>query len=285
MSDISTAPSTYSEWLQLQPLSITTTWGTPIPYNLSWIKTVDWISISDPITYSDLQRSNWITSIIFDNLYSCSWNLFIRFSNTLQSVSFPVLKKCWSFQPSSNPVLTTIDCPELEVITSQLNITNNALLTTVNLPKLKIVTTALAVTNCWSLKTLNLPLLEHIIPDSNIGLWWTWNVLETISMPSVINGCSISSSAMTSLINITYWTVWITKNITWNISITGAKLSQASVDWILAVLASLDWTNGTTIYWTWKTVNLSWWISSTPSASWLASKAILVDRWVTVTHN
>ncbi len=69
-----------------------------------------------------------------------------------------------------------------------------------------------------------------------------------------------------------------------NFIFTGAKLTQASVDSILARLAALDGTGGTTSFQN-ATIDLSGGTSSTPSAGGLTSKATLVGRGCTVTTN
>jgi hypothetical protein len=112
----------------------------------------------------------------------------------------------------------------------------------------------------------------------------TTNGLVTLSEFKMGTGVMLSLSV--SAPNLTSFTLGSSvKNIGANVAVTGNKLTQASVDSILASLVALDGTNGTTLYTGAKSVALTGGTNATPSSAGLASKATLVARGITVTHN
>jgi hypothetical protein len=114
--------------------------------------------------------------------------------------------------------------------------------------------------------------------------------LTTVSFPSLVtvNGLiNITSSATGS--NLTNFSIGSgLKHIGGNVTITGQKLTAASIENILVRLAALDGTSSTISYETGRTVNLSGGTSSglsalTTNAS--NARATLLARGVTVTLN
>lgn len=109
------------------------------------------------------------------------------------------------------------------------------------------------------------------------------NALSTLSLPALKSSGSIVPGATAAALT----TVTLNSgllSVGGNVTLTGAALTQASVDHILVRLAALDGTGGTTSYNS-KVVNLSGGTSSTPGVPGLAAKVTLELRSNTVTVN
>jgi len=177
----------------------------------------------------------------------------------------------WFFGPSGMLLtaasLASCDLSKLEAaITtangSALNITcSGGVLGTLKLDKLKYVHSggsgALTIAG-GTFDTLDLPALTHLINDSGTGCInvGTCPNLATVNMPNIIEmagaggpfNAVIFSSGNGNIANVYLGTIGITKIARGGVTFNGQKLTQASVDRILNLLASLDGTNGTTLY-------------------------------------
>ena len=141
-----------------------------------------------------------------------------------------------------------------------------AALTTLSLPNLSYVGSSFGVGNMAALTTISLPALRYLGNFTGFSLSLTsgLNALTTVSLPALerITG-AISVSAAPALTAFTLPTDGRFTGGGTSVSITGAALTQASVDNILQAHASLDGTNGTT---SWvNTLNLSGGTSAAPS--------------------
>jgi len=155
-------------------------------------------------------------------------------------------------------------------------------LTAVNLSALKVVTAAFNYSNMPSVTVLSAPVLA--CASSNISIT-NMPALTTINLPGLVAvGGSLSAfSGNGNITTVTLGTIGTLKKFGDELNFSGQKLTQASVDQILASLASLDGTAGTT---SWAgEVDVSGGTSATPSAAGLVSKGIIVTRGGTVTHN
>ena len=188
---------------------------------------------------------------------------------SLTTLSFPNLSHVGSgFQPSNMASLTTLSLPNLSFVGGNFSPSLMAALTTLSLPNLSHVAGQISFSSMGALTTISFPALSYIAGFINSAISMTtggMTSLTTLSLPAVavING-SIASTAP-ALANVTLPTNGTLKNVASSISITGAALTQTSVNNILQALASLDGTNGTTSYGTGRTVNISGGTSSAPS--------------------
>jgi hypothetical protein len=217
---------------------------------------------------------NVATTLTLTDLSYVGGNLGPSGAN-ITSFSFPALTYVGgNFGPVSSSA-TSISAPNLTV-TGAFSFTLAAV-TTANFPSLISVASfqpGLALCTTLTLTSLATVTLSSFNP--------TLSSLVTLSLPALI---SIASILTIVAPNMTTFSMGNTlKAIGGNFTMTGMKLTQASVDGILASLAALDGTGGTTAYSS-KTVNLSGGTSSTPSAAGLVSKATLVARGCTVTTN
>ena len=175
--------------------------------------------------------------------------------------------------------LTTLNLPNLATCSNAFQGLNAPLLTTFNMPSLISVGGAF---NQWQLASCTsflVPSLQTIGTNFNS---MTAPVLTTFNLPSIVSIGGAFAITTVSLVTFSFGSTL--KALLGNVTITGAALSQASVDGILVSLAALDGTGGTTAYSS-LTINLSGGTSSAPSATGLAAKVILVARSCTVTTN
>ncbi len=197
-------------------------------------------------------------------------NALILGDNALTTLSFPSLTVMGTLSSSglrlsggagTNSTLTTITAPNL-VSCNQLQIdaTAYSALTGMSFPALQRLRSLFISSTCAAFASLSLPALVEV-GGNGFSMAGSCPNLVTVSIGTTLKVCAS------------------------NVTITGAALTQASVDGILARLAALDGTGGTTAFSSPRTVNLSGGTSSTPSAAGLVSKATLVARGVTVTHN
>ena len=158
--------------------------------------------------------------------------------------------------------LTSLAFPNLQLVAGQTNhgifITAGGNLATVSLPKLKGVffmgMFAAGINIAYaSITTLDLPELTHL---EGLGMVIGINLnsdpaLTTINAPKLVtvvagsNALSVVNTTV-NIANLTFGTIGTTKTIIGGFQLTGQKLTQTSVDNLLALLASLDGTNGTT---------------------------------------
>jgi hypothetical protein len=131
-----------------------------------------------------------------------------------------------------------------------------------------------------SLTTMNLPELSIVGNSITISFM---AALTGVSLPKLntVGGSILFTSGTAALNSLTIGST--IKAIGGTVTITSAALTQSVVDGILARLAALNGTGGTVAFSS-KTVTITG-TSATPSAAGLASKAILVGRGCTVTHN
>jgi hypothetical protein len=140
------------------------------------------------------------------------------------------------------------------------------------------------------LTSLSFPALQHLDGfwgDSGQGPGADFAAVTSISMPAIITilqGIDLTGAASCTTFTLGSTLKSVGAGGAANFIFTGAALTQASVDSILARLAALDGTGGTTSFHN-ATVNLSGGTSATPSAAGLTSKATLVGRGNTVTTN
>jgi len=255
-----------------------------------------------------------IVSITVNNVIGATSVSFVSYSN-LVSVSMPSLKICTGdFRNNSSSANQTIlDLPSLVVVGGGFNPTGNNI-TTLNIPLLKSVGSNFGPSLMTNLVNFNISSLKYVIGSfspggssgSNMNSVITINAsslefagsislgtmssLTTVSFPSLVtvNGLiNITSSATGS--NLTNFSIGSgLKHIGGNVTITGQKLTAASIENILVRLAALDGTSSTISYETGRTVNLSGGTSSglsalTTNAS--NARATLLARGVTVTLN
>lgn len=262
-------------------------------------------------TYTENASAAWphVTSLIFWNLVQlgCSNSSGFNFGTmaSLTTLGFPALVTLsTSFQPSGMASLTSIDLSALETVTgtfaptvmaslttlsaanlkyigNSLSVGTMALLTTLDLTGLEVVGNGISLGTLASLVTLSLDSLSLV--GNTISFTGTAGVFTTFYAP-VLRGCGQIILGGNALANVTIGSSSTLKEVTGNVTITNAALTQASVDHILVQLSLLDGTNGTTSYDS-KTVNLSGGTSSTPSATGLAAKVVLQARGCTVTNN
>ena len=175
----------------------------------------------------------------------------------------------------SSTALTTLTLTSLQTTGGATTIIASSL-TSVALPAL-VSSPGLTIT-CAAATTLTLTALQTVTGAAT----WQLNALVSLSLPALL---TITSTFIIVAANMTTFSFNSgLLRIGGNVTMTGMKLTQASVDGILVSLANLNGTGGTTAYSS-LTVNLSGGTSSTPSATGLAAKATLVGRGCTVTTN
>lgn len=222
------------------------------------------------------------------------------------SLLFPSLRMSLGFGGSWDSV-TTLDLSSLEIILD-FSPTINAL-TSLSFPA---CTQFGGYFSATSLTSLSLSVWETDGPDSpgpdgfgpsvpslaqaqswsslqhlDGGLSGTWTLVPSFNLPAIITlngGVNVTTAAACTSFTLGSTLKSVGVSGAANFIFTGAALTQASVDGILARLASLDGTGGTTTFQN-ATVNLSGGTSATPSAAGLVSKATLTGRGCTVTTN
>lgn len=231
-------------------------------------KWINGITISDPtvqsLSFTDLKGSTGIVMVgLSPNLTSFSLPISTVISEVIiDSLNSGSSKNLVSF---SAPLLADI-AGNLELLgcSSPLNSSFNSLdvssLNNVNLIKMS---------DYGALTTLNLSSVGNINSSQ-----YVFSASASVSL--IVTGC-------TQMTNVTLGTSL--KKVASGVIITGASLSQSSVDNVLIRLAALDGTGGTTLYTGSKVINLSGGTSSAPSAAGITAKNTLVARGVTVTTN
>jgi hypothetical protein len=266
-----------------------------------------------------------ITSLNYGDMQANLGGITIPALPKLTSISAPNLVYVAALNTSTGfPSLTTLNFPLLEYSVGSFTISACPTLTTANFPALKSATINLGAlgliptfpamtdprgvnlqptftgsTVTWnqmlrnwgtltvasntitSLTMSNLTLTDTILISSTTLSTLNLNSLARVESTSATTAISVTSVA-TSLVNFTLPATL--KKVGGNVSLLGGALTQASVDNILARLAALDGTAGTTVFGSGRSVIIQG-TASTPSATGLASKAVLVGRGVSVTHN
>lgn len=268
-----------------------------------------------------IQNNAALTSIsntAFPALSACNY-MTIKNNTVMTSVSFPALTSVFggSFLIDTMPALTSISVPNLAYLYSGLSFkTCNAIvsmsfpalastdgtnqwdtlnsLTTISLPALVRSAGSLTFKALPALTSLTFPALTQLGVKTNTSgqtiygqggfQAQTCAALTAINFPVVnyMAGIDLSVGGTAAVTTITFGVPFV--RCDGNINITSAALNQTTVDLILSRLAALDGTGGTSAYSSPKTVKIQG-TSATPSAAGLTSKATLVARGVTVTHN
>ena len=255
------APQRPTQFFNLVPAQAVQFGDTYVRYTGKWI--ASW-------NYSE---SSWvtgqprITELTFNDLEGMTGTFTPSTMAALTSLSLPNLSYVGGeFTPNTMAALTTLSLPNLSYVTGTFNPTTMAALTTLSLPNLSYVGSSFGVGNMAALTTISLPALRYLGNFTGFSLSLTsgLNALTTVSLPALerITG-AISVSAAPALTAFTLPTDGRFTGGGTSVSITGAALTQASVDNILQAHASLDGTNGTT---SWvNTLNLSGGTSAAPS--------------------
>ena len=235
------------------------------------------------------------TTFSFPNLAYVNGN-FNSSLASMVSLSFPSLIYVNGAFGATGASITTLSAPNLVAMTGNFS-PSLAALTTLTLTSLTTASSCNPTMN--ALTTFSLPALVTLtgtfspvmgactsVSVPNLATWAggspTFNVLTTLSFPAVV---SVGNNITITAANLVTFSFGSTlKAIIGNVTMSGMKLNQASVDGILVSLAALDGTNGTTA-WSSRTVNVSGGTSSAPSATGLAAKATLQARLCTVTTN
>ena len=189
-----------------------------------------------------------------------------------------------SYEGADQPNLLTLTVANASGLfpTSYFNPTM-ATLTTFSLPALTTIGSNVNFQpNMADLTTLDLSALTTIGPGAGFVL--TMADLTTFSLPALttIGSGAAFQPNMAALTTFSFGSGLL--DVETNISITGAALTQASVDGILVSLSLLNGTGGTTQI-TGQVIDLSGGTSASPSATGLAAKAILVTAGNTVNTN
>lgn len=261
-----------------------------------------------------IQNCPELTSLSFPLLQSVTGAITLTSLDVLATVSMPSLVQMTgdlTIADGGSDLLTTVNIIALKYIGGSLDLTlgsgftgesgtlnlsslvyvggtftANAFgatgLTAVNLSALKVVNGTFNYANTPSVTVLSAPVLA--CASSNINIQ-SVPALTTISLPGLVavGGSLNAYSGNGNITTVTLGTIGTLKKFGDELNFSGQKLTQASVDQILASLASLDGTAGTTS-WVGE-VDVSGGTSATPSAAGLVSKGIIVTRGGTVTHN
>jgi len=177
--------------------------------------------------------------------------------------------------------MTSFTATSLTTIQTSM-VTTFTVLTNLNLPALTTITNGAfqpTAPLCTSVTVTSLSVIGTNITCS-------FAILTSLSFPALtFVGYSSGGTIAITAPNMTTFSLGSgLLYVGGNVTLTGMKLNQASVDGILVRLAALDGTGGTTAY-SGLTVNLSGGTSATPSATGLVAKATLVARGCTVTTN
>jgi hypothetical protein len=186
-----------------------------------------------------------------------------------------------SFAPSTMAALTSMSCNVLTYMGGHFAPTTMAALTSMSFNMLNTIVVNFAPSSMAALTSMSFPALGYIGGTLSPTAMPALTTISLSSITNIIGGISlISGTAALTTINLGSPLMAVFGNVT----ITSAALTQASVDNLLARLAAMNGTGGTTAFSSPRTVTITG-TSATPSAAGLASKAILVARGVTVTHN
>ena len=235
-------------------------WGTSNPYPIFKIIPAQAFQIDDTYIYGS---GKWISSFTLPATESSSNPITSLTFNDLEGATNDTSSIILDFGNSA-PSLVTLSFPSL-VFSGPIFMTVQTGITTLSLPNLRCINGNLTLGNLPALTNLTLTNLRYIYGNYAGGLY---NVLTTFSLPNLIlMTSSFSIATAPSLVNFTIPTNGTLKYINGNFTVSGAALSQSSVDNILQALASLDGTNNTISYGTEKSVDVSGGTSSAPSNS------------------
>ncbi len=227
-----------------------------------------------------------LNTIRFDMLELCTGGFTIGVASLLKLPALTVfsalkLKICGTIAFQYCDILPTIDFPELECVTANIQPMSCINILSMNFPKLKYLLGSFNPNALTALTTINLSLLETIVGNINLSTLTALTTFELLSIIHIGNGISLISITP----NITTFTLGANlKFIGGNIVITSAALNVASVNGLLASFVALDGTNGTTLYGSGRTITITG-TSAAPTGQGLIDKATLVARGATVTTN
>ena len=190
-----------------------------------------------------------------------------------------------TFNPSSFASLTTLSCPALVTVGISFAPASMASVTTFNFPALVSVGTTFAPSAMGALTSMSCNALQIVGSNFSVG---SMTLLDTLSFAGMVRyGGTISlSSGQSNLTSVVLGTIGTLKSIAGaTITISGQKLTSASVNAILALLVSLDGTNGTTTWGAGKTLTINGGTNGAPTGQGITDKATLIARTATVTTN
>lgn len=278
--------------------------GTPLDRNTG--KSIGAISYLESTSVLQTKGAGF-TTLSFDDVYACS-GASINACPLLTSLQFPELVySAGTWQWNTHPLLTSFGAPKFVAVGGSFIATAVAALTSLSLPRLESVGADFTVNTMANLTTFSFPLLSQIGRTAAIGTMAsitsislplltrvgntttisTMAALTTISLPALVSlgGDFSATTSLGNVTTVTFGTVGTLLEVAGNITFSGQKLTQASVDQILAVIASLDGTNGTRSWGTGKTLTLSGGTNAAPSTAGSANKDIIVARGATVNVN
>jgi hypothetical protein len=211
------------------------------------------------------QLMNALASLAAPKLSYIHGNFQPNQMSNLTTLSIPELSYVGQFNASNMPALATLAAPNLTTVGQGLSAANFSSLTSLSLPKLATVGQGFTPNTMPLLTTISLPALSSVGNTIGSSIQLTvMNALTTLSLPSlaIISGGGVQAN-LPALANVTLPTDGTFKNGGTSFSMTGAALTQASVNNILQAYASLNGTNGTT---SWvNTLNVSGGTSAAPS--------------------
>ncbi|MFA5264920.1 MAG: hypothetical protein WC378_13940 [Opitutaceae bacterium] len=229
------------------------------------------------------QQMASLTTLSFPKMVSTGGSFQPMTMAALTTLSIPVLVRTGSsFGPNGMASLTTLSGPELVTVGGPFQPGSMAALTTLSFPKL-MYSAGISISSMASLTAISLP--EFVSASGTVAIN-SMPALTTISLPNLVSTAGYiygnSSNGNITTVDLSALKTLGTGTI---ISFAGQKLTQASVDHILARVALMDGTNGTMVFGTGKTLVLNGGTNATPSATGLANKAIIVARGATVNTN
>ena len=218
-----------------------------------------------------------ITSFVANSLIQVNSDFNPTFQNAT-TVSLPALQYVGGTFSGSYNVITTFSLPALIAVNNNFSPTPSPVSTTLTAPNLTYVGNSFSAIGS-AITTVDFSSLQYVGGLFNPQ----FTLVTTLNLPAIVR--IIAAISLTACPALATFSLGSTlKQVGNNVIITGAALSQASVDGVLVSLAALDGTNGTTA-WSSLTVDMSGGSSATPGATGLAAKATLVGRGCTVTTN
>lgn len=230
-----------------------------------------------------------LTSISFPELLYCTAFQSTQLSSFLTSISFPKLKKVYGAFNFSASAVTTLSFPALTNI-GTLTLQQHSAIISLIFPVL-VSATNIQIANNAALQSITFTSLVYCTSFAvNTG---TSPALTSISFPALTtinsnlptqsNPVNISTGAAANLSSFSFPNL-LSLGTTGVFLISGAALTQATVDAILVKLASLNGTGGTTAFSN-RTVTLNGGTSQAPSATGITARNTLIGRGCTVTTN
>ena len=255
------------------------------PFNLTSLSFNDLIGVCGNFNPSFLNGNPGLTSLGMNTLTYVGGN-FAPSGNYITSLSANSLIAIGgNFSPAvlSSPSFGALNFNSLILVGGTVGLNLIPYLTTVYLPSLQCVVGQFSPNNCTFLNTINCPALQYM----GTCTLATMSHLATVNFPAMVNysGAITITTSLGAVSSVTLGTIGTLKKINGSVNIATQKLTQATVDGILALIASLDGTNGTTSWGSGKTLTINGGTNSAPSTSGSSSMATIVARGGTVTHN